>query len=193
MSRALSIFLACALIFAAVVAQEEEVAAVQEEVAPAQEEPFVGNENGYSLLVARRTFLQDSFVENTEMTVRIQIWNLGTKEALNVVVHEAYPESMFTKVEDKVFDKILATENVTYEYTVKPTSHGFARIPRTQIKYDDKEAYVDLHLDLIVESPEQYAKRTDLHVIDWIVYVVGSLVVAGVPAIILYKKNESFQ
>ena len=127
MSRALSIFCACALIFAAVVAQE-----VQEEV-PVEEETVVQNDNGFSLLVARRTFLNDSFVENREMSVRIQIWNLGTKfvislksfisqdclsnifsllflfhrDALNVVIEEPYPD-MFTKVEKKVYEKITA-------------------------------------------------------------------------------------
>ena len=69
MSRALTIFCACALAFALVVAEEE---------APA-EEPVQGNENGFSLLLARRTFLNDSFVENRAMSVRIDIWNLGTK------------------------------------------------------------------------------------------------------------------
>ena len=69
MSRALTIFCACALAFALVVAEEE---------VPV-EEPIQGNENGFSLLVARRTFLNDSFVEGREMSVRIDIWNLGTK------------------------------------------------------------------------------------------------------------------
>ena len=57
------------------------------------------------------------------------------------------------------------TENVTYEYTVTPKSHGVTRIPRTHIKYDDKEAFVDADLDLLVESPEEYAKRTDRHIV----------------------------
>jgi len=183
MSRTLTVFFACALIFAAVVAQEEEVQT---------EEPFVGNENGFSLLVARRTFLNDSFVEGREMTVRIQIWNLGTKEAMNVVVEERYPD-MFTKVPKKTYEKILATENVTFEYTVTPKSSGVTRIPRTHIKYDDNEAYIDMDIDLLVESPEQYAKRTNRHIIDWAIYGVASLVAAALPGFILYSKNKSFK
>jgi len=99
---------------------------------------------------------------------------------------------MFTKVENKVYEKILATENVTYEYTVTPKTHGVTRIPRTHIKYDDKEAFVDADIDLLVESPEEYAKRTDRHIIDWAIYIVGSLVVAAVPAFVFYKKDKSF-
>lgn len=131
MSRTLFVLCACALVFAAAMGQEE---------VPAAEEPFQGNENGYSLLIARRTFMSESFVEGKPMTVKIQIWNIGTKfvhttllikctggrdldtntfftverriwvknrEAMNVVIDEPYPE-MFTTVEKKVFDKILA-------------------------------------------------------------------------------------
>lgn len=113
---------------------------------------------------------------------------------MNVVIDEPYPE-MFTTVEKKVFDKILAfahiqqhsahpflhsffhmqnaqkhdphrTENVTYEYTVTPKSHGPTTVPRTHITYDDSnEAHIDAELRLLVESPEEYAKRTDRHIV----------------------------
>lgn len=116
---------------------------------------------------------------------------------MNVVIDEPYPE-MFSTVEKKVFDKILAfvlitypvtfclqsfhscfffrtqkrtepnhrTENVTYEYTVTPKSHGPTTVPRTHITYDDSnEAHIDADLRLLVESPEEYAKRTDRHIV----------------------------
>ena len=58
------------------------------------------------------------------------------------------------------------TENVTYEYTVTPKSHGPTTVPRTHITYDDStEAYIDAELRLLVESPEEYAKRTDRHIV----------------------------
>jgi len=183
MSRALSVFFACAIVFAAVVVGQEE--------APA-EEPVQGNENGFSLLIARRTFLNDSFVENRPMTVRIEIWNLGTKEATNVVVEEKY-SSMFSTVETKTYDKILATENVTFEYVVTPKSSGFAIIPRTHIKYDDREAYIDANLNLLVETPEQYAKRTNRHIIDWSIYAVASLIACGLPLFVFYKRDKDFK
>ena len=184
MSRTLFVLCACALVFAAAMGQEE---------APATEEPFQGNENGYSLLIARRTFMSESFVEGKPMTVKIQIWNIGTKEAMNVVIDEPYPE-MFTTVEKKVFDKILATENVTYEYTVTPKSHGPTTVPRTHITYDDSnEAHIDAELRLLVESPEEYAKRTDRHIIDWIIYLAASVLAAGVPSFVFYKKDKAFK
>jgi len=183
MSRALTIFCACALAFALVVAEEE---------APA-EEPIQGNENGFSLLVARRTFLNDSFVENREMSVRIDIWNLGTKEAENVVVEEAYPEDMFSAVEKKVFDKILATENVSFVYTVTPKSHGESMIPRTRITYEDRTAFVDIDIPLYIESPVEYAKRTNRHIIDWVVFAVASLLACCIPSLVFYKQNKEFK
>jgi len=185
MSRALWILCACALAFAVVVAQEEE--------APAAEEPIQGNENGFSLLIARRTFLNDSFVENREMTVRIDIWNLGTKEAENVVIEEKYPEDMFSAVEKKVFDKILATENVSFVYTVTPKSHGRTMIPRAHITYEDRVAYIDADLPLLVESPEEYAKRTDRHIIDWLVFTVASVLACCIPSFVLYKQDKQFK
>ena len=207
MARTLTALCACALVFAAAFAQEQEPAAA--------EEPFVGNENGYSLLIARRTFLGDSFVQGRPMKVRVQIWNIGTKfvnvkqkhyfdlrqhitiqtnnnrEAENVEITENYPKDMFTEVEAKSYDKILAfvshhrkhissfrkhllthkqtkinrTNNVTYEYTVTPNSNGEVVIPRTTLKYDDKVAHIDADLRLLVESPAQYAKRTDRHIV----------------------------
>lgn len=173
---------------------------------------------------------------------------------MNVVIDEPYPE-MFTTVEKKVFDKILAfahiqqhsahpflhsffhmqnaqthdphrTENVTYEYTVTPKSHGPTTVPRTHITYDDSnEAHIDAELRLLVESPEEYAKRTDRHIvclplpsltrdhsqrvslwtsffffflyllfqIDWIIYLAASVLAAGVPSFVFYKKDKAFK
>ena len=88
MSRTLFVLCACALVFAAAMGQEE---------APAAEEPFQGNENGYSLLIARRTFMSDSFVEGVPMTVKIQIWNIGTKFAHSTRTH-SNPEKKHSKV-----------------------------------------------------------------------------------------------
>ena len=175
---------------------------------------------------------------------------------MNVVIDEPYPE-MFSTVEKKVFDKILAfvlitypvtfclqsfhscfffrtqkrtepnhrTENVTYEYTVTPKSHGPTTVPRTHITYDDSnEAHIDADLRLLVESPEEYAKRTDRHIvcflphlnshpqrdltierycfflsacvweqIDWIVYLAASVLAAGIPSFVFYKKDKAFK
>ena len=55
---------------------------------------------------------------------------------------------------------------MTYEYTVTPKSHGPTTVPRTHITYDDSnEAHIDADLRLLVESPEEYAKRTDRHIV----------------------------
>jgi len=186
MSRTLAVVLACALIFAAVVAEE----APAEE--PSAEEPIQGNENGFSLLIARRTFLNDTFVENMEMTVRIEIWNLGTKEAMNVVIEENYPSDQFSAVEKKTFEKILATENVTYEYKVTPNFHGVTNIASTHLKYDDREAYIDDLQNVLVISTEEYVRRHNLHILDWCVYGVSALVSASVPALVYFKKDRSF-
>ena len=38
-------------------------------------------------------------------------------------------------------------------------------IPRTSVTYEDRVAYIDADLPLLVESPEEYAKRTDRHIV----------------------------
>lgn len=58
-----------------------------------------------------------------------------------------------------------STSNVTFEYTVTPSSHGAVLIPRATVKYDDKTAHIDADLRTLIETPAQYAKRTDRHIV----------------------------
>ena len=73
--------------------------------------------------------------------------------------------TLFFALFNLFFVCLYRTENVTFEYTVTPKINGVTRVPRTSIKYDDKEAFIDADIDLLVESPEEYAKRTNRHIV----------------------------
>jgi len=173
----------CAFVFAEEVAETEDLDAA---------EAAAANENGEAILISRRVFVNDTFVVGMPFHIRVDIWNIGTKDATNVVLTENFPTEYFNSVDSHTWDKIPANGNATYEYQVTALKDGTPQVPAPKLTFEGKTAMIDTVRPAYIESKDAYEKRIDKHIPQWIIVAVASLLTAGIPSFLsyrLYKEN----
>lgn len=99
-------------------------------------------------LLSLKKVLNRYLVENRDVSVDYELFNVGDAPALNVkLTDRTFPPSDFDIVSgslDATFDKILPGANVTHSLVVKPNKYGLFNFTSAEVTYRFSEDIVEV-------------------------------------------------
>jgi hypothetical protein len=95
-------------------------------------------------------------------------------------VTDEYPAAWNSSF-SKHWATIAPNETVSEEFQVKPTAAERVRIGRITYTYDARRGMGEPEFDVQIESARAYARRTDPHLVQWVLTAVLALAAVATP------------
>lgn len=156
------------------------------------------NEN--ARLLASKNILNQYMVENKDLTVEYQIYNVGGSSALNTqLVDNTFPEDDFEVVLGSLevkWQRIGPGNNVSHVVIVKPLKAGYFNFSAAELSYlpsesatEPQRAYTSAPGEGGVVSFKDYDRKFSSHALDWAAFAVMTLPSLGIP-FLLWRRSK---
>ncbi|XP_033634845.1 translocon-associated protein subunit beta-like [Asterias rubens] len=154
-------------------------------------------------LLASKNILNEWLVEGRDLTIRYNIYNVGSSAALNVALSdETFHDSDFRVVSGKVrvqWDRIAPATNVTHTIILQPLKSGYFNFSSATVAYlptEDAEPMVGY-----TSSPgeegivpfKDFDRKFSPHYVDWGAFAVMILPSIGIPYLLWYRSKSKYE
>jgi len=155
-------------------------------------------------LLSLKKVLNRYLVENRDVSIDYELFNVGDAPALNVkLADRSFPPSDFEIVSgslDAKFDKILAGANVSHSVVVRPNKFGLFNFTAAEVTYRFQEDSNEERISFTTEPgqggimPEvEYERRFSPHYLDWAVFALISMPSLLVPYLLYHSSKSKYE
>lgn len=163
----------------------------------------LGADNENARLLASKTILNQYLVEEKDLTVQYDIYNVGASPALNVqLVDKSFPETDFEVLHGSLsvsWPRILPSYNVSHIAILRPKKSGYFNFTSAEMSYMPSETAVEAQMaytsapgeDGIVNFKE-FDRKFSPHFMDWIAFAVMTLPSLGIPYLLWHGSKSKY-
>mmetsp|Transcript_79379 Transcript_79379/g.212831 ORF Transcript_79379/g.212831 Transcript_79379/m.212831 type:complete len:186 (+) Transcript_79379:61-618(+) len=152
-------------------------------------------------LLVQKSLLTNRLVAGKHIPVRYRIFNIGGSAAYDVTLEDEWSSEEFEVISGMSsgqWAKIPAGANISHVVVVRAYSYGYksSSAARVTYKHGAGESQAQIaqsnDLGLIPVSGKEEDRLSDPHVLEWIVFILGSAALAFLP-ILLCRPPSSAQ
>ncbi|XP_003738857.1 translocon-associated protein subunit beta [Galendromus occidentalis] len=155
-------------------------------------------------LLSLKKVLNRYLVENRDVSVDYELFNVGDAPALNVkLTDRTFPPSDFDVVSgslDAKFEKILPGANVSHSLVVRPNKYGLFNFTSAEVTYRISEDSTEERISFTTEPgqggimPEvEYERRFSPHYLDWAVFALVSMPSILLPYFLYHSSKSRYE
>lgn len=161
----------------------------------------LGADNENARLLASKTILNQYLVEDKEMTVQYDVYNVGASAALGVsLVDNSFPESDFELVQGSLsvrWKRIGPSYNVSHVVILRPKKHGYFNFTSAELSYLPSDTATELQHGYssapgegAIANFRDYDRKFSPHFMDWSAFAIMTLPSLGIP-FLLWRSSKS--
>ncbi|ESO08775.1 hypothetical protein HELRODRAFT_74464 [Helobdella robusta] len=164
---------------------------------------FGEDEENAKLLVAK-SVLNNILVEDKELTVQYDVYNVGTSAAYEVKLEEkSFQSTDFEVLHGSLvaqWNRIGPGTNVTHVIVLKPLKSGYFNFSAAEISYLPSENDVEPQTGYTSSLGEgyfmnykDYDRRFSAHVLDWSAFVIMTLPSLAIPYLLWHQSKNKYE
>lgn len=160
-----------------------------------------GSENENARLLASKTILNQFLVEEKDLTIQYDIYNVGASAALDVnLVDKTFPEPDFDVIHGSTnvnWHRIGPNYNVSHVVILRPKKPGYFNFTSAELTYLPSEsatepqlAYTSAPGEGFIANFRDYDRKFSPHLMDWVAFAIMTLPSLGIP-FLLWQSSKS--
>nr|AJD25284.1 signal sequence receptor beta-like protein [Plectreurys tristis] len=161
-------------------------------------------EGSQARLLIHKRILNKYLVENRDIVVDYNIYNVGGSVALDILLNDAgFPDEDFEVVNGLLkmkIDRLGPSNNVSHTVVVRPKKTGYYNFTAAEVTYLPSEETTDLQIGFSTEPGEaaiiqvkDFDRKFSPHVMDWAAFAVMTLPSLGIPFLLWYSSKSKYE
>jgi translocon-associated protein subunit beta len=161
-------------------------------------------ENENARLLASKNILNQYVVENKDLTVEYEIYNVGGSSALDtILVDKSFPASDFDILHGNLevkWERIGPGNNVSHFVILRPKKPGYFNFTSAELSYLPSEtaaepqlAYTSAPGEGGIVAFKDYDRKFSSHVLDWAAFAVMTLPSLGIPFLLWHSSRSKYE
>jgi translocon-associated protein subunit beta len=155
-------------------------------------------------LLASKVILNQYAVENKDLTVIYEIYNIGGSPAIDArLVDKSFPDSDFEVVHGNLevtWQRIGPGYNVSHVVILRPKNAGYFNFTAAEISYlpsetesEPQHGYTSAPGEGGIVSFRDYDRKFSSHVLDWAAFAVMTLPSLGIPFLLWHGSKSKYE
>jgi len=162
-----------------------------------------GDSSASAHLLVSKQIHNKYLVENQDIIVKYNIFNIGNSAALDVQLRESsFPSTDFELVRGQLqlkFDRVAPGTNISHIVVVRPLKYGYFNFTSAEVSYlplEDAEAVVGFSSEpgegVIIPSAD-FDRRFSSHTMDWLAFALMTLPSLGIPFLLWFNSKSKYE
>lgn len=161
-------------------------------------------ENDNARLLASKNILNQYMVENKDLTVLYEIYNVGGSSALEATLSDkSFPDSDFEVIHGNLevnWERIGPGNNVSHVVILRPKKSGYFNFTSADLHYlasetatEHQYAYTSAPGEGGIVSFKDYDRKFSSHVLDWAVFAIMTLPSLSIPFLLWHGSRSKYE
>jgi translocon-associated protein subunit beta len=161
----------------------------------------LGADSENARLLASKTILNQFLVEDKDLTIQYDIYNVGASAALDVNLNDkSFPETDFEVVHGSLgvrWQRLGPSYNVSHIVILRPKKPGYFNFTSAELSYLPSESSTEAQLaytsapgEGVIANFRDYDRKFSPHFMDWSAFAIMTLPSLGIP-FLLWRSSKS--
>lgn len=161
-------------------------------------------ENDNARLLASKNILNQYMVENKDLTVLYEIYNVGGSSAVNAKLSDnSFAAADFDVVHGNLevqWSRIGPGNNVSHVVILRPKRAGYFNFTSAHLSYQPSESETELQHAYTsapgeggIVSFKDYDRKFSSHMLDWVVFAIMTLPSLGIPFLLWHGSRSKYE
>lgn len=153
-------------------------------------------------LLVSKNVENELLVENRELTIRYDVYNVGSSTAFNVLLADnTFPESDFVTVRGQLsvtWKSLAPGTNLTHVVILKPLTHGVFNFTAASVSYqpteeaDNQVAFTTMPGEGSIMTEVDFNRKHSPHLLEWAVFACMCTPSLLIPFLLWFKSHSKY-
>lgn len=165
---------------------------------------YVAADSENARLLASKTILNQLLVEDKDLTIQYEIYNVGASSALDVNLKDnGFPDADFDVIHGSLavrWSRIGPGHNVSHAIILRPKKAGYYNFTAAELSYLQSEsatepqfAYTSAPGEGGIINFREYDRKFSSHVLDWTAFAVMTLPSLAIPFLLWHGSKSKYE